>query len=196
MAREYTHCHMFLACYTRAMATKRPFSILRFLRLIALLATFLSSTALISTALFYQSSIPARGIILDWAPSDEAFSTGRTPVIAFVDFQNRKQFSAPQSAAGTGADRMGREIPIRYSPDNPAIFRIDTLMGMWATGIIQLLYGLVPFLLLSLLIAATASKTPKRKRVARRTNAIKGMQPAEKRPTPSSTDKPVIRRMR
>ena len=178
------------------MATKRPPSILRTLRMIALAATVLGSTKLVSTILFYNSSFSAQGIILDWAPSDEAFSTGRTPVIAFVDYRNQKQFAAPQSAAGTGGDRMGRKIPIRYDPDHPEIFRIDTPMGMWATGVINLLYGLVPFLLLSLLMAATGKKSPKRKRTPTRKSTVKVEHILDHSQKQKDSDKPVVRRMR
>ncbi len=178
------------------MATKRPSSILRILRLIALVAAVLGSTNLVATVLFYNSSFPAQGIILEWAPSDEAFSTGRTPVIAFVDYRNQKQFAAPQSAAGTVNDRMGRKILIRYNPDNPEIFRIDTLMGMWATGVLGLLYGLVPFLLLSFLIAATNKKAPGRKRAAKRKSTLGVKHLVNHTQNMTDTDKPVVRRMR
>ena len=178
------------------MARKRPFSILRTLRFVALVATLLNSVGLVSTVLFYNSSIPAQGIILEWAPSDEAFSTGRTPVIAFIDHRNQKHLLAPQSAAGTANDRMARKIPIRYNPDNPAIFRIDTLMGMWATGVISLLYGLVPLVLLSLLIAATGKKAPGRKHMRKRKSTLGVKHLVDHAQNITATDKPVVRRMR
>ncbi len=179
-----------------AMASKRPSSILRVLRLIALVATFLGSTNLIATILFYNSSYSAQGIILDWAPSDEAFSTGRTPIIAFIDYRGHKQLAAPQSAAGTANVLMGRKIQIRYNPDNPEFFRIDSPMGMWATGVISLLYGLVPFLLLSLLISATSRKAPRRKHAAQRKSTLGVKHLVDHTQNMTATDKPVVRRMR
>ncbi|MBL1434588.1 MAG: DUF3592 domain-containing protein [Rhodobacteraceae bacterium] len=178
------------------MARKRPFSILRALRLFALVATFLGSSHLASTILFYNSSFATQGIILDWASSDEAAASGRTPIIAFIDFRDRKRLAAPQSAAGTENEQLGHKIQIRYNPDNPDIFRIDTPMGMWGSGIMSVLYGLVPFLLLSFLISSTNKRPTKRPRVQQRKSTLNVSHLVDHSQSMTETDRPVVRRMR
>lgn len=178
------------------MATKRPSSILRVLRLIALAATFLGSTNLVSTVVFYNSSFPTQGIILDFAQTDEAFSSGRTPIIAFTDYQNQKHFATPLSAVGSAYYILGQKRPIRYVRDSPEVFRIDTLIGMWGSGVIGLLYGLVPFVLLSVLISANRKGAPTRKSARKRQSTLGVKHLVDHTQSLNDTDKPVVRRMR
>lgn len=178
------------------MASKRPFSILRILRLVALAATFWGGFHLVSAIQFYNSSFSARGIILDWAPSDEAFSSGRTPIIAFTDFRENKLLKSPQSAAGTEHNKLGQSILIMYNPSHPDVFRIDTAMGMWASSVISLLYGLVPFLLLSFIIATTSKRPKKRPRAKQRKSTLNVSHLVDHSQNMTDTDKPVVRRMR
>ncbi len=156
------------------MATKRPPSLLRTLRLIALAVALLGIGKLVSTVLFSNNAYYANGIILDFAPTDEFFSPKTTPIIAFVDFRDQKQLAAPESALGTENLFLGQKVLIRYDPNTPKILRIDTPIGLWGTGVIRILFGLVPFVILSLVISAQGKRAPARQpRMAARSQSIK-----------------------
>lgn len=177
------------------MATKRPPSLLRTLRFIAFAATLLGSGTLVSTILFYNTSLPARGIILDFAPNDERFSPETTPIIAFIDFRNQKQLAAPVSALGTEALFLGQKTPIRYDSNRPEVFRMDTLLGLWGSGVIRILYGLIPFLILSVLIGKQAPARPQRQATSSRSSTLKPLHLIRHKNTPISNNS-VVRRMR
>lgn len=176
------------------MATKRPSSVLRTLRLIALVATVLGSFKLVSTVMFLNTAFPAQGIILDYAQADEAFAPDRTPIIAFIDYRDQKLFGTPESALGTSATFLGQKVPILYQPDNSQNFRLDTLIGMWGSSVISLLYGLVPFLLLNTFTGAANTSTRQRTRKRKSTLGVKHL--VDHTQSLSDTDKPVVRRMR
>lgn len=177
------------------MATKRPPSLLRTLRLIAFAATLLSSGTLVSTILFYNVSFPTSGIILDFAPNDERFSPETTPIIAFIDFRNQKQLAAPDSALGTEGLFLGQKVPIRYDSNRPEVFRLDTLLGIWGSGVIRILYGLIPFLILSVLIRKRAPARAQRQATSPRSSTLKPLHLIRHKNTPTS-DNGVVRRMR
>ncbi|HIP24482.1 MAG TPA: hypothetical protein EYG79_12955 [Rhodobacteraceae bacterium] len=175
------------------MATKRPSSLLRTLRLIALVATLPGSFKLVSTVIFLNNAFPAQGIILDYAQADEAFAPDSTPIIAFINYRDQKVFGTPQSALGTSATFLGQKVPILYQPDNAQNFRLDTLMGLWGSSVISLLYGLLPFLLFNTLIGASNEGARTRTR-RKSTLGVKHL--LDHTQNLSDTDRPVVRRMR
>jgi len=178
------------------MATKRPTSLLRILRMLALVATILAGFKLVNAVIAYNASFPAQGIVLDFAQTDEAFAPDRTPIIAFIDYRNQKLFGTPESALGSSAALLGQKIPIRYIRDNPNSFRLDTVLGMWGSGVITLLYGLVPFLILNFITAPTSKRKPARPRARQRKSTLNVSHLVDHTQSTTDTDRPVVRRMR
>ena len=177
------------------MAKKRPPSLLGTLRFIAFAATLLGSGTLVSTILFYNSSLPASGIILDFAPNRERFSPETTPIIAYIDYRNQKRLGAPISALGTVGVLLGQKAALRYDANRPEVFRIDTLLGMWGAGVIRILYGLVPFLVLGMLAGRRAPARVQKPAASPRSSTLKPQHLIRHKSAPTS-DSGVVRRMR
>jgi len=181
--------------YTPQMAINPPSSLLSTLRLVALAATLLGSGPFISSLLFYKNALLTDGIVLEFAPNDAAFEPDITPVVAFVDYQKQKFIAAPDSAFGADNMFLGQRLRIKYDPVNPANFRLDTPLGMWGRGVIRLLYGLVPFLVLSFLLAGKSKRAPVQPRPSTRNQSIKPEHLIRhKNALPSESG--VVRRMR
>ncbi len=176
------------------MATKRPPSLLRTLRFIALAATLLGSGPLVSSLFFYQTALLTGGIVLDFAPNDALFEPNTTPVLAFVDYQKQKIIATPYSALGADNVLRGDRLRIKYDPVTPENFRLDTPLGMWGASVLKLLYGLVPLIVLSRMIAA--KDTPRRKVArAKRSHSITAEHLIKHNNIPPA-DTPAVRRMR
>lgn len=148
------HCFYAVPWYKLPMNINRPRSMLHFLRQLALVATLLCTFPLVTSGLFYQTALLNEGTVLDFAPNSGAFQPESTPVLAFTDYMHQKHIATPQSALGAGAVQRGDVLRLRYDPENPENFRLDTPLGMWGVSVIILLCGLLPFLLLHLLVSA------------------------------------------
>ncbi len=177
------------------MATNPPSSLLSTLRLIALAATLLGSGSLISSFLFYKNALLTGGIVLEFAPNDAAFQPDITPIVAFADYQKQKFIASPDSAFGADNMLLGQRLRIKYDPVNPANFRLDTPLGMWGRGVIRLLYGLVPFLVLSFILAGKSKRAPVQPRPSARSQSIKPAHLIRHKNTPPAQSG-VVRRMR
>jgi len=178
------------------MAHKRPHSLLSMLRFIAFAATLLGSYKLVSTALFFNSSLQTQGIVIDFALNDELFGPNKTPLIAYIDFSNRKHISTPESALGSEYLFLGQKVPIRYNGSDPSIVRIDTFLGMWGTGGINILFGLVPLIALSFLGGGAPARSPAKRRSGPRKSTLKVKHLVNHTTNVAESDRPVVRRMR
>ncbi len=150
-----------------------------------------------SSVLFYNTALFTRGNILDFAPNDAFLSPDHTPIIAFVDFRGQKQLGTPESALGMGDAFAGQEVTIGYNPDNPRVFRVYAPLSFWGPGVLALLYGLVPFLGLSFLIAVTKQAPRIRAASGARAKdfAVKPIH-LMRHKVPEDTSAPAVRRMR
>lgn len=178
------------------MATRHTSQTLRILRFLAFAATLLGGYHLVSTALVFNKSFSAQGIVLDFAPTNEAFAPDRTPIIGFVDYRNEKWFGAPESALGSSDAIIGQEIAIRYSPEAPEAFRLDTVLGLWGSGVRAVLYGLVPYLFMTIFMASPGKSKPSRPPSKKRESTLNVSHMVDHSQITNDTDKPVVRRMR
>jgi len=177
------------------MAQNPPSSLLATLRLIALAATFLGSGPFIASLLFYQNALLTDGIVLEFAPNNAVFEPDITPVIAYVDYRRQKFIAAPDSAFGADNMFLGQRLRLKYDPATPENFRLDTPLGMWGRGIIRLLYGLVPFLILSFLLASKSKRASVQAPASTRSQSIKP-QHLMRHKTAAPRESGVVRRMR
>ncbi len=194
-AKSTSHCLCAPACYNPPMAKNSPSSLLSTLRLIALAATLLASGPLISSLLFYKNALLTGGIVLEFAPNDAIFEPDTTPVIAFVDYRRQKYIAVPDSAFGADNVLLGQRLRLKYDPVNPENFRLDTPLGMWGRSVIRLLYGLVPFLILSVLLAGKGKRAPVQAPPRTRSQSIKPEHLIRHKNAPPR-ESGVVRRMR
>lgn len=178
------------------MATKRPPSLLRTLRLIALAVTLFGISNVASAVFFNNNTFSTQAIVLEFAPNDTFFGPGRTPVMAFVDFRNNKRISSPLSALGTGDLQLGQKRDIRYDSFDPNVFRLDTPLGMWGDSALRLLMGLIPLIFLSISIASSGKKAPARAAWQPKKGSIKPVHLIRHTGDSINSDTPAVRRMR
>ena len=162
----------------------------------AFAATLLGGYKLVGTVMDYNDSIPTQGIVLDFAPTNEAFAPDRTPIVAFIDYRDEKLFDTPESALGATASVRGLKIAIRYNRDNPESFRLDTVLGMWGSGVLGVLYGLVPYLFLTVFMASSSKSKLPHPRAKKRESTLNVSHLVDHTQSLTDTDKPVVRRMR
>ncbi len=179
------------------MARKNTPSILRTLRLVALFALILAIGKLGLSARFYTAAAPTIGVVLETVWADNFLGPKTSPVIGFIDIDNEKRVAIPENVLATRGFVPGQKVHILYDIRDPESIRLDTPVGIWGTGVLWLVFALVPVLILSGLIAATRKRAPKlRPSPAQRQNrSIRPMHitPHQGGPEP---DTPVVRRMR
>ncbi|MHC3819551.1 DUF3592 domain-containing protein [Streptomyces sp. DT9] len=65
-----------------------------------------------------------RGLVLRHDASTGPSGGGRFPVVEFVDAQGARH-TFESRTSGVGRFPVGGEVPVRYSPDDPSVARID-----------------------------------------------------------------------